>query len=245
MLGSITPLGERARGFRFWPTATAYVVASALARHGGRRARSGRSGRAGGRDALPWTAGSPRSLALAVLGLAVDLGSGGLRLPTVHRQVNEEWMVRYRGWVYGAGFGFQLGLGVVTIVTTSAIYATLAAELLSGGVASGASDRPRRSGSRGPCRSWRSPRCAIRRQLGRVQVALARWEIPFGVPLLDANRPSRWQPASRRWRCCDDPALRSRHHDRRAAGLGGAHVRAGTSRAGGQPARSCTWPTIR
>ena len=35
------------------------------------------------------------------------------------RQVNEDWMARYRGWAYGAGFGLQLGLGVVTIVTTA------------------------------------------------------------------------------------------------------------------------------
>jgi hypothetical protein len=62
----------------------------------------------------------------------------GLHLPTVHRQVDEDWLRRYRGWVYGAGYGFQLGLGVVTIVTTSATYAALAASLLSGSVASGA-----------------------------------------------------------------------------------------------------------
>ncbi len=75
---------------------------------------------------------------LAVGGLAMDLRWRGLRLPTVHRQVNEEWMSRYRGPIFGAGFGFQLGLGVVTIVTTSAIYLTLAGELLSGGAAAGA-----------------------------------------------------------------------------------------------------------
>ncbi len=31
MLGSITPLGERSRGSRWWLTVTAYVVGSALA----------------------------------------------------------------------------------------------------------------------------------------------------------------------------------------------------------------------
>ncbi len=47
-------------------------------------------------------------------------------------------MSRYRGPIFGAGFGFQLGLGVVTIVTTSAIYLTLAGELLSGSASTGA-----------------------------------------------------------------------------------------------------------
>jgi sulfite exporter TauE/SafE len=31
----------------------------------------------------------------------------------------------YRGWVYGGGFGFQLGLGITTIVTTAAVHATV------------------------------------------------------------------------------------------------------------------------
>lgn len=47
-------------------------------------------------------------------GLALDLGLGALRLPGPARQVDEDWLARYRGWVYGAGFGTQLGLGVVT-----------------------------------------------------------------------------------------------------------------------------------
>jgi hypothetical protein len=59
-----------------------------------------------------------------------DLGIGGLRLPSIHRQVNEDWLGRYRGWVVGVGFGAQLGVGVATIVTTSAVYATLATAVL-------------------------------------------------------------------------------------------------------------------
>jgi sulfite exporter TauE/SafE len=47
-------------------------------------------------------------------------------------------MGRYRGWVYGAGFGLQLGTGVVTIVTTAAVYATFALATLSGSAAAGA-----------------------------------------------------------------------------------------------------------
>ncbi len=43
-------------------------------------------------------------------------------MPSWHRQVNEDWLADFRGWVYGAGFGVQLGTGVVTIVTTAAVY---------------------------------------------------------------------------------------------------------------------------
>jgi sulfite exporter TauE/SafE len=52
--------------------------------------------------------------------------------------VNDEWLHRYRGWVCGAGFGFQLGLGVVTVVTSATVYLTLAVELLSGSTLAGA-----------------------------------------------------------------------------------------------------------
>ncbi len=65
--------------------------------------------------------------------LALELGIARLRLPTTRRQVNEDWLPRYRSWVYGLGFGFQLGLGVVTIVTTAAIY--LAVVLAAAGAA--------------------------------------------------------------------------------------------------------------
>jgi hypothetical protein len=64
-------------------------------------------------------------VALAVIaGLFVDGGSFGLRLPTVHKQVDEGWRAGYRGWVWGFGYGIQLGAGVVTVVTTSTVYVT-------------------------------------------------------------------------------------------------------------------------
>jgi hypothetical protein len=93
--------------------------------------------------ALGTLAEPPSRLALGLLGgallvgLAVDAARPSL-LPTLHRQVNEDWLYRYRGWVYGVGFGFQLGLGVATIVTTSAVYATLLGAFLTGSVALGA-----------------------------------------------------------------------------------------------------------
>ena len=137
MLGSITPLGERGRNRRWGITVTTYVIGSVL----GGVAIAGALGRLGAAIGLGDLSVAVRLGILAaavVIGLAFDLHVGGLRLPTIHRQVNEDWMVRYRSWVYGLGFGVQLGLGVVTIVTTSAIYAMLLAAALGGSTAAGA-----------------------------------------------------------------------------------------------------------
>jgi hypothetical protein len=41
----------------------------------------------------------------------------------VHRrQVNERWLDQFRPWVYGAGFGWQIGAGVVTYIKAAAVY---------------------------------------------------------------------------------------------------------------------------
>src|SRR5881396_3172532 len=106
MLGSITPLGERGRGSRWWLTVTAYLVGSTL----------GGLAFGGGLGLIGYSFASRTSVAtrLAVLaGLLLDLGAFGLRLPTVRRQVDEGWRAGYRGWVWGFGFGLQLGAGVV------------------------------------------------------------------------------------------------------------------------------------
>ena len=122
MLTSITPLGERGRGNRWGVTVAAYVVGCLL---GG--ATTGLV--LGAAGAL-----LPVLPALVVGGLvclaaaAADLAPG--RVPGGRRQVDEDWLARYRGWVYGAGFGYQLGLGVVTVVTSAATYAVLALALL-------------------------------------------------------------------------------------------------------------------
>ena len=133
MLTSISPLGERARGNSFGLTAAAYAAGSLL------------GGTAIG--AALGTAGSPLVGAFdgwvpfAVLALAAVLGAlldGAGRLPTLRRQVDERWLDTYRGWVYGFGFGVQLGLGVVTIVTASATYVALLAAFLTGSPVAGA-----------------------------------------------------------------------------------------------------------
>jgi hypothetical protein len=43
-----------------------------------------------------------------------------------HRQVNERWLDEFRPWVYGAGFGWQLGTGLATYITTGGVYLLIA-----------------------------------------------------------------------------------------------------------------------
>src|SRR6266566_1483727 len=175
MLGSITPLGERGRGSRWWLTVTAYLVGSTL-----------------GGVAFGWLLGlvgssfasrTPVAARLAVLavvvlaGLLLDLGPFGLRLPTVRRQVDEGWRAGYRGWVWGFGFGLQLGAGVVTVVTTSTVYATWLAAGLSGGAVAGAVI----GATFGVVRAAPVPSVAgVRRpdQLLYVDAILVRWAAP-------------------------------------------------------------------
>lgn len=136
MLASITPLGERGRNSRWSRTVGAYVLASLA---GGALMGAVLGGL--GRLLLAGSSSSGRLLVVAIaaaLGLAMDARLGGLRLPTVTRQVDENWLGRYRGWVYGGGFGLQLGLGVVTIVTTSTVYLAFLLALLGGSVTGGA-----------------------------------------------------------------------------------------------------------
>src|SRR3989440_13049072 len=134
MLASITPLGERARGSR-WSSTVGFFLAGSTLTGAAAGALVGELGH------LAWRsgpAGHARIAALAAAlaaGLALDLAR---RLPTWRRQVNEDWLREYRGWVYGVAFGGQLGVGVTTIVTTSLVYVTLLAAFLAGGPAPGA-----------------------------------------------------------------------------------------------------------
>jgi Cytochrome C biogenesis protein transmembrane region len=141
MLSSITPLGERGRNNRWWLTTTAYALGSVL----GGASIGGLCGAVGWLAAAPFggTASLPAAVPLAVLagvgvlGALADLGAGRLRVPSIQRQVNENWIGSYRGWVYGIGYGYQLGLGVVTIVTSAITWVALTAAVLTGSVLGG------------------------------------------------------------------------------------------------------------
>ena len=69
---------------------------------------------------LSWPAPSPSSPRPATP------ASAGFHLPFHSRQVNERWLDRFRPWVYGAGFGWQIGAGLVTYIKTAALYLMIA-----------------------------------------------------------------------------------------------------------------------
>lgn len=195
MLSSIHPLGERSRNNRWWLTVSAFVTGSALGGAGLGAALGGLGTLADDRFSL--RPATPALVALCcAVALIAELQVGGSRLLTVRRQVDEDWLVRYRGWVYGLGFGFQLGVGVVTTVVTAAIYLTFALALLSwsvvGGAVVGASfglvrgltvltaarvhdpERLRRFHQRMSARAQLSSRATVAAQMGLLVVALGR-----------------------------------------------------------------------
>lgn len=137
MLTSITPLGERGRASRWSVTTTAYLLGSVL----GGLVVGALAGAVG--ELLPLSTPGVALAAYLVLGVAAGLGLlvelGRLPVPRgLQRQVDEDWLHRYRGWVYGLGFGAQLGAGAVTIVTSPTVYLTGALALLTGSPLRGA-----------------------------------------------------------------------------------------------------------
>jgi len=132
MLASINPLGERARGTKFGRTFAWYAAGSVA---GGAAIGALMGGIGEGLRATVDLSHSAVAIVIAVacaIGIALDTHVAGLRLLSPRRQVNEDWLSTYRGWLYGVGFGFELGLGVVTVVPTSAVYVMLLLEVLSG-----------------------------------------------------------------------------------------------------------------
>jgi hypothetical protein len=125
MLSSITPLGERSRNQR-WPiTVTSIAIGGAVAGAiiGAALAAAGTAVSLDDRQRTGML-----GLVIAV-GLAVDLLISPRPFLPRRRQVDERWL-RLRGWVYGLGFGAQLGAGVATVVTTSTVYVMMVAALL-------------------------------------------------------------------------------------------------------------------
>ena len=136
MLSSIHPLGERSRNQRWWLTVTAHIVGSAAggAAMGLVAAALGRAigivAGAAGLDSLEVARADVGLAAVAAVAVGVDLVRRRPPSP-LHRQVDETWLHRYRGWVYGLGFGFQLGAGVLTIVTSASVYVVVAVAAMS------------------------------------------------------------------------------------------------------------------
>lgn len=126
MLSSITPLGQRSRGGSWARTVTAFAVGAVL---------SGVTmfGMAGAVGEWAGLSSTPSAwVSILVLGVAAILDLARVRPPGPRRQVDEDWLGRYRDWVTGLGFGAQLGAGLTTIVPTFAVWALIALSLLNG-----------------------------------------------------------------------------------------------------------------
>ena len=124
MLSSISPLGERARNSRWWLTTAAYVTGSVL----GGMAMGTLAAFLGSLLPVVWRSsawGVAVAAGLLLVGIVVDLRSGGHGVPSWRRQVDVGWLDEFRGWVMGLGFGAQLGFGLVTIITSTTTYAVV------------------------------------------------------------------------------------------------------------------------
>ncbi len=123
MLSSITPFGERSRGHRYGVTAAWFVIGATI---GGATLGAAAALLAGGASGIGLSA-HPAVVAVvavagALLAASVDTGAFGDWLPLFRRQVDDAWLARYRSWVYGAGFGWQIGVGVATYIMTAAVF---------------------------------------------------------------------------------------------------------------------------
>ena len=155
----------RPAGSPCWPPSRPSPSAARGHRYRGRRPGSWRGASVGGatlglgmaalaarrprRRALDRRCWPRVACAASVLAAAADARLGGFRLPVHHRQVNERWLDQFRPWVYGAGFGWQIGAGLVTYIKTSAVYLMIVlAALTADPVARAVDRRAVRAGAR-------------------------------------------------------------------------------------------------
>jgi hypothetical protein len=135
MLSSITPMTEAGRGNRFSVTARWFVLGGIVGGLSlGVLAAGGAAllAQADLSDHIRWGVGAVVAIATA----SIDLGVFGIELPIFKRQVNDAWLRRYRGWVYGAGFGWQIGFGVATYIMTAGVFLTIGLAILGASPAS-------------------------------------------------------------------------------------------------------------
>ena len=132
MLSQLTPVGEASRGYRYRTTAIWFVLGAVV---GGATIGAVMAGLAAAVSAIGATSTALLGIAagLAVLGATVDSGVLGFMPPFFKRQVNEYWLSKYRAWVYGSGFGWQIGAGVTTYIMTTAVFVTVAFGALTAG----------------------------------------------------------------------------------------------------------------
>ncbi len=131
MLSTLTPMAERGRGRPFLPTALAFLLGSivgGVALGGGAAVLGAAFSLFSPSETTRWVISA---LALACGGF-VDAQLIGPRLPFHRRQVNDRWLSRYRWWVYGGGFGLQVGVGIATYIMTAGVFVTIVLATLHG-----------------------------------------------------------------------------------------------------------------
>jgi hypothetical protein len=173
MLASITPLGERGRQSTWGVTVGAFALGAL-----GAGALAGALLGFVGSLLLAGTGLQARLAMLAgVAVIALALDTLPLRVPGPRRQVDERWRTQFRGWVWGGGYGAQLGVGITTVVQSAATYVVLCAAALAGGASGGALILGVFGLARGlqPLATW-----GVRRpdRLVRFHAALGRWRGP-------------------------------------------------------------------
>jgi ElaB/YqjD/DUF883 family membrane-anchored ribosome-binding protein len=131
MLSSITPLAEQGRGHRYRTTVCWFVAGSIV---GGASLGLVTALLAAGVGAAGLSSTTLGTLALiaSLIAAASEASTIKFRLPVHQRQVNERWLDQFRPWVYGAGFGWQIGAGLATYIKTSAVYLMIALAALTG-----------------------------------------------------------------------------------------------------------------
>ena len=131
MLSTITPMAERSRG-RNWASTAAWFLGGAVL--GGATLGLAAAALAAlvGLLSLTTTVALVLAAGLAVVGVGLDMGLLGTEMPHHRRQVDEVWLDQYRSWVYGAGFGWQIGTGFATYIMTAAVYLTVGLAALTG-----------------------------------------------------------------------------------------------------------------
>ena len=121
MLSTITPMAEAGRGHSFRSTSVWFVIGSVA---GGLTL----GGVMGAIALLVAALEATTTLTLGTVAVASLIGAAsdgrisGFHLPGHDRQVNERWLDQYRPWVYGAGFGWQIGVGLATYIMTAGVY---------------------------------------------------------------------------------------------------------------------------
>jgi hypothetical protein len=120
MLSQITPMAEAGRQQKFARTASWFIAGAVL---GGATLGGAIAAIAIALNAAGMEQSTARALIAggAFAAAAIDAHLFGFGPPFLPRQVNEAWLSKFRAWVYGGGFGWQIGAGVTTYVMTAAV----------------------------------------------------------------------------------------------------------------------------